>query len=122
MKRNFNPIQQLNRRRSEERSAQNSRGWAVATPLCAACQPPNAFSFGSGAPLTEQQTIPVLIYFSLTTLSTTGFGDADATTFDVSISMVACTLTNCGGAAPERMVMVPVYVSEAVKYSGLTLT
>jgi len=36
---------------------------------------PNAFSFGSGAPLTEQQTIPVLIYFSLTTLSTLGFGD-----------------------------------------------
>jgi hypothetical protein len=46
MKANFNPIQQLNRRRSPERSAQNSRGWAVATPLCAACQPPNAFGFG----------------------------------------------------------------------------
>jgi hypothetical protein len=46
MKTNFNPIQQLNRRRSAERTAQNSRGWAVATPLCAACQPPNAFGFG----------------------------------------------------------------------------
>jgi hypothetical protein len=46
MKTNFNPIQQLNRRRSAERSAQNSRGWAVATPLCAAWQPPNAFGFG----------------------------------------------------------------------------
>ena len=46
MNTNFNPIQQLNRRRSAEGSAQNSRGWAVATPLCAACQPPNAFGFG----------------------------------------------------------------------------
>jgi hypothetical protein len=46
MKRNLNGTQQLNRRRGEERSAQNSRGWAVATPLCAACQPPNAFGIG----------------------------------------------------------------------------
>lgn len=41
---------------------------------------PHAFSLGSlgtpnsGAP-TEQQVIPVLLYFSLTTLSTIGFGD-----------------------------------------------
>jgi hypothetical protein len=46
MKTNFKTIQQLNRRRSAERSAQNSRGWAVATPLCAACQPPNTFGLG----------------------------------------------------------------------------
>ena len=46
MKRNLNPIQRLNPRRSEEWSAQNSRAWAVATPLCATCQPPNAFGFG----------------------------------------------------------------------------
>jgi hypothetical protein len=36
---------------------------------------PNSFSFGAGAPVSETQTIPVLIYFSLTTLSTIGFGD-----------------------------------------------
>ncbi len=36
----------LNRRRSEERNAHNSRVWAVATPLCAAFQPPNAFGTG----------------------------------------------------------------------------
>ena len=36
---------------------------------------PNAFSFGAGGPASEQQTIAVLIYFSLTTLSTIGFGD-----------------------------------------------
>lgn len=41
---------------------------------------PHAFSLGSlgtrnsGAP-TEQQVTPVLLYFSLTTLSTVGFGD-----------------------------------------------
>jgi len=46
MKKNCHAIQQLNRRRSEERSAQNSRGWAVATPLCAAPEPPNAFGAG----------------------------------------------------------------------------
>jgi hypothetical protein len=46
MNTNFNGTQQLNRRRNEQRSAQNSRAWAVATPLCAACQPPNAFGFG----------------------------------------------------------------------------
>jgi len=46
MKINLNPIQQLKWRRSQERSAHNSRAWAVATPLCAACQPPNAFGFG----------------------------------------------------------------------------
>jgi hypothetical protein len=32
----------LNRRRSEERNAQNSSVWAVATPLWTASQPPNA--------------------------------------------------------------------------------
>jgi len=36
---------------------------------------PNAFGFGGAAPVSEQQAIPVLIYFSLTTLSTIGFGD-----------------------------------------------
>lgn len=46
MKKNCHAIQQLDRRRSEGGSAQNRRAWAVATPLCAACQPPNAFGFG----------------------------------------------------------------------------
>jgi hypothetical protein len=29
-----------------ERSEERTELWAVATPLCAACQPPNAFGFG----------------------------------------------------------------------------
>jgi hypothetical protein len=43
MRNNHNGIEELNRRRSEEGSAQNSRAWAVATPLWTASQPPNAF-------------------------------------------------------------------------------
>ena len=38
----------------------------------------------------------------------TGLGTAVTNTFDVSIRMSTCTLTNCGGAAPERIVTVPV--------------
>jgi hypothetical protein len=37
---NFSNRQDLNRRRSEQRNAQKSRGWAVATPLCAAFSRP----------------------------------------------------------------------------------
>jgi voltage-gated potassium channel len=36
---------------------------------------PEAFSFGASAPPEPQQVFPILIYFSLTTLSTIGFGD-----------------------------------------------
>jgi ion channel len=54
---------------------------------------PNAFSFGSGGPLTEQQTIPVLIYFSLTTLSTIGFGDITPITLQARYAAVAEGIT-----------------------------
>jgi voltage-gated potassium channel len=54
---------------------------------------PNAFSFGSGGPLTEQQTIPVLIYFSLTTLSTIGFGDITPVTLQARYAAVAEGIT-----------------------------
>ena len=54
---------------------------------------PNAFGFGSGAPLTEQQTIPVLIYFSLTTLSTIGFGDITPITLQARYAAVAEGIT-----------------------------
>src|SRR5271156_1670957 len=54
---------------------------------------PNAFSFGSGAPLNEQQTIPVLIYFSLTTLSTIGFGDITPITLQARYAAVAEGIT-----------------------------
>lgn len=54
---------------------------------------PNAFSFGAGAPLSEQQTIPVLIYFSLTTLSTIGFGDITPLTLQARYAAVAEGIT-----------------------------
>jgi voltage-gated potassium channel len=54
---------------------------------------PNAFSFGSGGPLTEQQTIPILIYFSLTTLSTIGFGDITPITLQARYAAVAEGIT-----------------------------
>lgn len=36
---------------------------------------PEAFSFGTAPGVSEQQKFPVLVYFSLTTLATIGFGD-----------------------------------------------
>jgi Ion channel len=54
---------------------------------------PNAFSFGTGAPLSEQQVIPVMIYFSLTTLSTIGFGDITPVTLQARYAAVAEGIT-----------------------------
>jgi voltage-gated potassium channel len=54
---------------------------------------PNAFSFGSGPVMSEQQTIPVLIYFSLTTLSTIGFGDITPVTLQARYAAVAEGIT-----------------------------
>ncbi len=54
---------------------------------------PNAFSFGAGAPVSETQTIPVLIYFSLTTLSTIGFGDITPVTLQARYVAVAEGIT-----------------------------
>ena len=54
---------------------------------------PNAFSFGAAGPTTEQQTIPVLIYFSLTTLSTIGFGDITPITLQARYAAVAEGIT-----------------------------
>ena len=54
---------------------------------------PNAFSFGSGPALSEQQIIPVLIYFSLTTLSTIGFGDITPVTLQARYAAVAEGIT-----------------------------
>jgi voltage-gated potassium channel len=54
---------------------------------------PNAFSFGAGGPASEQQAIPVLIYFSLTTLSTIGFGDITPVTLQARYAAVAEGIT-----------------------------
>jgi amino acid transporter len=50
---------------------------------------PHAFSFG-GAPLpSEQQVTPVLIYFSLTTLATVGYGDITPVTLQARYAAVS---------------------------------
>jgi hypothetical protein len=54
---------------------------------------PNAFSFGTPPPAPEQQSIPVLIYFSLTTLSTIGFGDITPVTLQARYAAVAEGIT-----------------------------
>jgi len=56
---------------------------------------PNAFSFGgsanlaSGGPAELQPLFPIFIYFSLTTLSTIGFGDIVPLTLQARYSAVA---------------------------------
>ncbi len=54
---------------------------------------PNAFGFGAGGPVSEQQTIPVPIYLSLTTLSTIGFGDITPLTLQARYAAVAEGIT-----------------------------
>ncbi len=50
---------------------------------------PNAFSFGSAPVPTDQQVTPVLIYFSLTTLATVGYGDITPVTLQARYAAVA---------------------------------
>jgi ion channel len=54
---------------------------------------PSAFSFGPGGPTSPQQAIPVLIYFSLTTISTIGFGDITPVTLQARYVAVAEGIT-----------------------------
>src|SRR6202035_2749972 len=49
---------------------------------------PHAFSFGSAAP-SDQQVTPVLVYFSLTTLATVGYGDITPVTLQARYAAVA---------------------------------
>jgi voltage-gated potassium channel len=50
---------------------------------------PHAFSFGGTATPSEQEAIPVLIYFSLTTLATVGYGDITPVTLRARYASVA---------------------------------
>jgi hypothetical protein len=54
---------------------------------------PTALSFGANGPTSEEQTIPLLIYFSLTTLSTIGFGDITPLTLQARYASVAEGIT-----------------------------
>jgi hypothetical protein len=50
---------------------------------------PHAFNFGSAATPSQQQITPVLIYFSLTTLATVGYGDITPLTLQARYASVA---------------------------------
>lgn len=54
---------------------------------------PAAFSFGSSPKVSEEQPFPVFIYFSLTTLSTVGFGDITPMTLPARYAAVAEGIT-----------------------------
>jgi hypothetical protein len=54
---------------------------------------PSSFIFSAGGPNSQQQAIPILIYFSLTTLSTIGFGDITPVTLQARYIAVAEGIT-----------------------------
>lgn len=54
---------------------------------------PAAFSFGASQGISEQHVFPVFIYFSLTTLSTIGFGDITPLTLQARYAAVAEGIT-----------------------------
>jgi hypothetical protein len=54
---------------------------------------PDAFSFGSSPRVSEQHLFPIFIYFSLTTLSTTGFGDITPLSLPARYAAVAEAIT-----------------------------
>ena len=50
---------------------------------------PEAFSFGTSPKVSAEQIFPVFLYFSLTTLSTVGFGDITPVTLPARYAAVA---------------------------------
>ena len=54
---------------------------------------PSSFVFSAGGPNSQQQAMPILIYFSLTTLSTIGFGDITPVTLQARYLAVAEGIT-----------------------------
>jgi ion channel len=54
---------------------------------------PEAFSFGGAPEVSEQHMFPIFIYFSLTTLSTIGFGDITPMTLPARYAAVAEGIT-----------------------------
>jgi hypothetical protein len=54
---------------------------------------PASFIFSAGGPNSQQQAIPILMYFSLTTLSTIGFGDITPVTLQARYIAVAEGIT-----------------------------
>src|SRR5208337_2107292 len=80
---------------------------------------PHAFSFGgsptaiSGAP-SEQEVFPVLIYFSLTTLATIGYGDITPLTLQARYAAVAEGITGQFYLAILVARLVGIYMSQSL--------
>ncbi len=66
--------------------------WALLYILLLYLQP-HSFSFGSSPVPAEQHMFPILIYFSLTTLSTVGFGDITPLSLQARYAAVAEGIT-----------------------------
>ncbi len=81
---------------------------------------PLAFSFGSTpAPISkEQQTFPILAYFSLTTLSTIGFGDITPVSLQARYAAVAEGITGQFYLAILVARLVGMQMSQAASPSG----
>jgi hypothetical protein len=78
---------------------------------------PQAFSFGSSTapgPLGEQQLFPILIYFSLTTLATIGYGDITPVTLQARYAAVAEGITGQLYLAILVARLVGLYMSRSV--------
>jgi voltage-gated potassium channel len=84
---------------------------------------PHAFSHGSfgtsnSGSLTEQQVVPVLLYFSLTTLSTIGFGDILPLTLQARYAAVAEGITGQFYLAILVARLVGIYMSQTAGQRG----
>jgi hypothetical protein len=86
---------------------------------------PLAFSFGgspTSGPLAEQQVFPVLIYFSLTTLATVGYGDITPVTLQARYAAVAEGITGQFYLAILVARLVGIYMSRSFNQDASTQT
>ena len=80
---------------------------------------PGAFSFpGSNASLTYEIVFPTLVYFSLTTLSTIGFGDITPVVIQARYAAVAEGITGQFYMAILVARLVGIYMSETISREG----
>ena len=80
---------------------------------------PGAFSFpGSNVLLTYETVFPTLVYFSLTTISTIGFGDITPVIIQARYAAVAEGITEQFYMAILVARLVGIYMSETISREG----
>jgi Ion channel len=77
---------------------------------------PHAFSFGGSAVPSEREIFPTLVYFSLTTLSTIGFGDITPITLQSRYASVAEGITGQFYLAILVARLVGIYMSRTTNH------